>query len=68
MKLKIRICLICDKRFLTYGPNHVCRQCHKKYEKLFQSAPVGQWEDLIYIVSPSKEGDIPSPTEGEGSG
>jgi len=45
---KTRICLVCDQPFESYI-NHICRNCHKKHEKLFQNAPSGQWEDLIFL-------------------
>jgi hypothetical protein len=57
-KLKFRSCLVCDKQFQTFGPNHICGRCHEKHKKLFESSPSGNLEDLIYSVSPSEEGGV----------
>ena len=68
-KLKTRKCLVCDKGFSTFSENRICPRCHEKHKKLFESAPSGNLEDLIYNVSSSEEGDLPSSpgVEGENS-
>ena len=64
METKSRRCLLCDVEFLSEG-NRICGRCHIRHAKLFETYPVGNFEDLIFMDSAGEDPFV-SPTGEEG--